>query len=53
MSGSWACECCGYYDGDCGFYSLFDGEKDYQDYYIDYYPLKKAREARFEFGENG
>lgn len=44
----WECKCCGHYEGDGGFDVLFDhwwGE--------DIDAVKKAKSARFEFGEVG
>lgn len=51
INGSWACKCCGHYDGDGGFYDLCRGEP--SERYKPYEPIEKAKRARFEFGERG
>lgn len=49
VNGSWACRCCGYYDGDNTADWLYYPEG----YIVDYEPAQKAKKARFEYGEAG
>ena len=51
--GSWACKCCGYYDGNNGFEVLVNGDGQCAQYSNKYYPLEAAKSARFEHGESG
>ena len=50
--GSYRCICCGYYDGNATFEHILYG--DFWNYkYNSFIPLTKAKQARFEHGENG
>ena len=47
LSGSWQCRCCGAYDGDSYVDWICNGDEEN----VDFYPLVKAKQARFEHGE--
>lgn len=50
--GSWACRCCGYYDGDAGFEVMCNSDGwDEKWSNSKYLPMQKAKSARFEHGE--
>ena len=49
--GSWACRCCGHYDGDSGFEVLCVGDGWNESSNLKYYPMQEAKKARFEHGE--
>lgn len=48
--GSWACRCCGHYDGDAGFDVKCYGD-DPTNEYTAFLPVQAARQARFEHGD--
>jgi hypothetical protein len=49
INGSWHCRCCGWDDGN----GTSDWLYSYESMITDYEPIKKARYARFEHGEEG
>ena len=49
LSGSWQCRCCGAYDGNSYVDWICNGDEEN----VDFYPLVKAKQARFEHGERG